>query len=382
MKTLRIAFTGGGTGGHIYPLLAVAQEVKKISEQRFNGRMSLYYLGAPGMYGGVIAQSGIKIISLISFKMRRYFSVANIIDIIKLPFAFAQAFFKMLFLMPDVVFSKGGSGALAVVCAAWIFRIPIFVHDSDSVPGSTNVWSFRFAHRVGLSFSRALTYAPQAKSAVVGNPVREIFFARDSELTQEKAKRMFGIEPNLPLVLVLGGSQGSERINDFMLDCVGECVKSFSVLHQTGVENFTRVKNELAVATQHFVPIERSRYKIIDFLQQDLMEAMMAADVIISRAGSGAVFEIAAMGKPAILIPLPESAHDHQRYNAYEYAKAGACVVMEEDNLSPTLFFSQLNALITDPTKYQRMAQAAQAFSKPDAARLIAQELLSLASGA
>lgn len=378
MKDIRIVFTGGGTGGHIFPLLAVAQEIKRVTADHSDVRLLLYYMGAPGIYGNILSDAGLRIVSLITFKMRRYFSPLNVLDVIKFPFALVQAFFKMLFLMPNVVFSKGGSGALPVVFVAWLFRIPVFVHDSDSIPGATNSWSFGVARRIALSFNKALEFSPKQKSAVVGNPIRPSFFALDSDMTQEKAKRLFGFEPSLPLILVLGGSQGSTRVNDFMLDSVDSFVKKYQVLHQTGVEHFLKVKNELAVITKNFVPAERSRYKIVDFLQKELLEALLASDVVVSRAGSGAIFEIAALSKPSILIPLPESAHDHQRFNAYEYAKAGACVVMEEDNLSSALFFSQLNGLVDDQSRYQQMAQSARAFSKPDAARLIAQELLRL----
>lgn len=377
-KNVRIGFTGGGSGGHVYPLLAVAEETISLLERSGIG-YRLYYFGNAGRFAPDFLATHITIVKTISFKLRRYASLANIIDAIKLPFAFFVAFWKMFWIMPDALFSKGGTGALPVVIAAWFFRVPVFVHESDSVPGLSNSFSFHFAKRVGASFSKTLEYWKGDHVALIGNPLRSFLLNREEQPSLQSAKRIFGFSQDDPLILVLGGSQGSERINDFMLDNVSLFASSYQVLHQTGIDNFEKFKSELAVATEDFIPEQRNRYKIVNYFGKELKEALIAADVVLARSGSGSIFEIAAFGNPSILIPLKESARNHQFYNAYEYAHAGACVVIEEDNLSSSLFFTQLEKLLSNQAEYQAMSKNALSFSRPDAALLLAQELLRIA---
>ena len=377
-KELRIGFTGGGTGGHIYPLLAVADLVgEKLNHSQIE--FKFYYFGSPGQYAQEFLKRNFKIINIISSKIRRYASAENILDIIKFPFSLAQAFFKMLFIMPDVIFSKGGTGAVPVVIAAWFYRIPVFIHESDSIPGLSNKISFSFSKAVAVSFKKTLDFFSGEKVNLVGNPVRSFLIEPSPDLNGEKAKKIFGFDSQLPLILVLGGSQGSQRINEFMLDNVKKFVEKYQVLHQVGSENFNDFKSELAVATESFIPEERTRYKIVGFLNNEIKEAMIACDLVVSRAGSGAIFEISAFKKPSILIPLAESAGNHQFYNAYEYAQNGAAIVIEEDNLKSDIFFSQLRLVLENKTKYNLMSEASGKFFNPQSAEIIADELIKLA---
>jgi UDP-N-acetylglucosamine--N-acetylmuramyl-(pentapeptide) pyrophosphoryl-undecaprenol N-acetylglucosamine transferase len=372
-KEFRIAFTGGGTGGHIYPLVAIAEELKTIIETS-DVNFSMYYFGFAGIYANDVIGAGMKIINIIPVKIRRYFSVENIIDFIKFPFALIQSFFKVFMVMPDVLVSKGGTGAFPVVLACWLFRIPIMVHESDSIPGASNKLSFKFAKRFAVSFSKTLEIFQGEKVALTGNPIRRFLRENPDGLKKEDAKKLFGFDPSFPMILVLGGSQGSEGINDFMLDNATNLVSKYQILHQAGHVNFEKLKTELAVATKRFLPEQRERYKTVNFLRADMRDALIAADVVVSRAGSGAIFEIAAFGKPSILIPLKDSSSDHQLLNAYEYSKSGGCVIIEEDNLSSNIFLSQISSIL-EPGKYNKMSQGAISFSKPDAASIIAQEL-------
>lgn len=376
-KELRIGFTGGGTGGHIYPLLAVADSVKeKLSQSGTD--FKFYYFGAPGQYAQEFISRNFKIVRIIPFKVRRYMSLSNVVDAIKFPASVIQAFVKMLFVMPNIIFSKGGTGAISVVIAAWFYRIPVFIHESDSIPGLSSKMSFPFSKKVAVSFQKTLDVFSGEKVALTGNPVRPFLIEPAPDLNSEKAKKIFGFDPLLPLILVLGGSQGSRRLNEFMLDNAKNFVGKYQVLHQVGPDNFEEFKNELAVSTEHFIPAERARYKIVGFMKNDIKEAMIACDLVVSRSGSGAIFEIAVFKKPSILIPLTEAAGNHQFYNAYEYARDGAAVVIEEENLKPDIFFSQLNLILSNKTKYDTMAQAAEKFAKPEAAEIIAQELISM----
>lgn len=379
-KTIRIVCTGGGSGGHIYPMLAVIDELRKIlSTDEFAGsHTAMYYLGSPEEYAAEFTHRNIVIKHIASFKMRRYASVQNILDTIKAPFALLQALWHLFWIMPDVVFSKGGSGSVPVVLAAFFFRIPIFVHESDSIPGLSNRIAFPLAARVGLSFEKTLSFVSGKKVAVVGNPIRGSLIENIGGPHSQKAKSVFGFDAQVPLVLILGGSQGSARINDFAIDNAHTLVRSVQVLHQTGAFNFQNAKSELAVATKDFIPAERNRYKIVDYLHDEMIEALLAADVVVSRAGSGAIFEIAAFGKASILIPLKEAAQNHQFYNAYEYTHAGACSVIEEENLKPGIFMQELIRILEDAPTKTAMEQAAKKFARPQAAFTIAREIARL----
>jgi UDP-N-acetylglucosamine--N-acetylmuramyl-(pentapeptide) pyrophosphoryl-undecaprenol N-acetylglucosamine transferase len=378
---LRILFTGGGTGGHIYPILAVAEELKSL-EKTVGIEIDLRYIGSPDRFGTVLENNGIKVDKIFSAKLRRYFDLRNILDFLKLPVSFFQAFWKLFWMMPDVLFSKGGPGALPIVLAARLYRIPVVIHESDSVPGLANRLSAKFASRVAVSFASAAKLLNNKNIALVGNPIRRELLEQGT--APAEAKKNFGFSPDAPLILVIGGSQGSTRINNFFLDIAGELIKNYQILHQTGLKNFDEIKKELDVVLKNLSAEEKARYKIAPYFEENIKDAYSAADLIVSRAGSGSIFEIAAMGKPSVLIPLPEAAHNHQSLNAFEYAKGvlpvwqGAALVLEEENFKPNILLDQLRRLFGEPGRLASMSQAAKNFSKPEAAKTIAEEILNL----
>ncbi len=370
-------FTGGGTGGHIYPILAVAEELKRISIER-GIEMDLRYFGAAGIFRGFLEKNDIKVSKIFSAKLRRYFDPRNFTDILVfLPLSIIQAFWKVFWFMPDVLFSKGGPSSLPIVLAAKFYRVPIIIHDSDSVMGLSNRLAMKYATRIAVSFAST---AQGGKVALVGEPVRNSLFSGDI-LDRSTAKKIFGFNPEKPLILIIGGSQGAVKINDFMLGMVEELIKDFSVLHQTGVNNFEQVKSELNVVLKNHPPEEKSRYRIVPYFDNDLKDAYSAADIVVRRASSGAIFEAAIFGLPIILIPLPkEVVGEHQVSNAYEYARTGAAIVIEEPNLKSNIFLTQVKNLISNPEKITKMSQAAKSFAKPEAAKIIAEEILKLGS--
>jgi len=384
---MRILFTGGGSGGHIFPIIAVCEKLKEIAPDS-----DFFYVGTPDLYEAELIKAGIKIKSIVSAKLRRYFDFRNCIDIPKFLFSILQAFWKVFWIMPDVLFSKGGTGSFAVVLASWFYRIPIIIHDSDAVPGAQNLLSARFSDRIAISYNIAADsfvnlYKKETKRqllaekiTLVGNPIRNFFFTVSS-VNQEEGKNILGFDPKKKLILVISGSQGSVRINDFFLDAAKDLISAgFQIYHQTGLNNIYSFNNELKFVLRELPAQYQSAYKTAPFLNGKLLkDAMTAADLIVSRAGSF-IFEIATIGKPSVLIPLPESAADHQRKNAYEYAKAGAAIVIEEDNLSPHLFLAQINKIFTNQEDYNAMSLAAKKFAKPEAAKLLAGEIIKLGS--
>lgn len=368
----------------MYPILAVADSLRKIMQGGdAKTELELVYIGPKkDPYVGVVAEKGIKTRLISAGKVRRYASgtLENILDIPRFFLGLIQAFWKMFWLMPDAVFSKGGTGAFPVILAAWFYRIPIMIHDSDAIPGLNNLLSSRFAKRIAVSFETAKKYFNPNKTILTGNPIRPELL--EKKHPQEKAKEILGFREDAPLILVLGGSQGAQRINDFIILSLKEILTHTQILHQTGKANYMEVKN-MSQAVLLDVPAKEeaaSRYKAVSYLEEDLPIAMSAADVIVARAGASSIFEIAAFGKPAILIPILESANDHQRANAYEFAEAGAAIVIEEQNLQPPIFIHELTGILTNPEKAEKMSKASAAFFKPDAPDNIAKEILSLVS--
>lgn len=370
--TTRIALTGGGTGGHIYPLLAVADAVR--AAQPDAASCELHYFGPASSFDSEFRTRGIALHPISSSKLRRYISIQNILDIPKFFWSFFQAFAKLYAVMPDVLFSKGGPGALPVVFAAWFYRIPVLVHDSDSVPGLTTRLSAKFAKRIAISFPNAAIFFPKAKIAFTGNPIRpELFTAVPDSAT---AKHALGFDPAISLIVVFGGSQGSTRVNAFIAENLPAILEKAQVFHQTGLMNNWNVEEALAEVPEAF----KARYRAAAVLDADMVKtALSALDIAIARAGAGTIYELAGFKKPAILIPLKGSAGDHQRLNATAYSEAGAAIVLEENNLTRNVFLSELSKLLDDPALRAEMGERAGAFFKPEAAATLANALLTLA---
>ncbi len=372
-----ILLTGGGTGGHIYPLVAVAQKLIKVGFG--SGELQIKYLGPMNQFNAVLSVNyGVRMHNLLSVKFRRYFSLLNLIDIPKFFLALAQALWKVFWIMPNVIFSKGGTGALPVVLAGWFYRVPIVIHESDAVPGLTNLVSGRFARRIAVGFDSGLQYFDPNKAILTGNPVREELLG--DRYAKDIAKEELGFKGLEPLVVFLGGSQGSKRLNDFVLLNLRDLLSEAQILHQAGWDNFSEIEklSRAALLDLDLKTELEHRYKVVPYFLENLRTVLIAADLVVTRAGGGAIFELAAFGKPALLIPLPESAGGHQRVNAYEFAKAGGGVVIEEDNLFKGIFLGQFREILKNEALRKKMELSSAKFFKPEAAELLAQELINL----
>jgi len=371
---MKILLTGGGTGGHFYPLIAVAKALNAVADQEKIANLELVYMAEHPYDRNILLQNGIKFKKIYSGKIRRYFSFLNIIDAAKLIPGVLKSIFGMYFDFPDVVFSKGGYESFPPVLAARILGIPVMIHESDAIPGKANVWAGKFAKRIAVSFAGSAEYFPNGNVAVAGNPIRKEFFIREIL----GAKEYFKLENGTPAVFVLGGSQGAKNINDNVLDILPELLPDYQIIHQCGENNYQECKGraDLILETSPF----KSRYKLFPYLEYGAMRmAYGAADLVVSRAGSGSIFEIAASGLPSIIIPLESSAQEHQRENAYAYAKSGAAAVIEERNLKPHILKSEIDRLFAGKEEMMNMSEAAKQFAKPDAAEKIAREIIRLA---
>jgi UDP-N-acetylglucosamine--N-acetylmuramyl-(pentapeptide) pyrophosphoryl-undecaprenol N-acetylglucosamine transferase len=372
---IRILITGSGSGGHVFPLVAVARQIQQIAVKS-NLDLDLRYYGPKDIYTSYITKEGIEARAITSSKLRRYFSLKNVVDFPKFIFSIFQSLFKIYWFMPDIAFSKGGPGALPVLTACRFYNIPIIIHDSDAIPGLTNTVSGKFARQIELGFTSAKKFFPASKTMrVVGNPIRESLLNFVS-LDPVGAKERLKLDPKLPLILILGGSLGSVRVNNFTLAYLEKLLNKYQIVHQVGTANLANVKKTFTAISRQMDSKIKKRYHPYAFLEKNYGEMLAASDLVISRSGSGAIFELAAFGKPAILIPLPESARNHQRMNAIEYSKTGAAEVLEENNLSEAVALGMIDKLIKDSNS--QMHQAALKFAKPKAAAVIAADILSL----
>jgi UDP-N-acetylglucosamine--N-acetylmuramyl-(pentapeptide) pyrophosphoryl-undecaprenol N-acetylglucosamine transferase len=370
---MKILFTGGGTGGHVLPIVALTREILRIYPQE---KIQFFYLGPKDEFGEIfLSNEGIEIKRVLAGKIRRYKdwkSIAqNLVDcLFKIPAGIFQAFFYIFFLNPDLIFSKGGFGSIPGVIAGWVLRAPIFLHESDATPGLANRFLSKFALETFVSFPKT-EWFPPSRMILIGNPIRREIL----EGSGEKAKKLFELSNKKPVILILGGSQGAQRINDKILEILSELLTNFELIHQCGEKNFKEVRAEAKVVITEDL---EKYYHLFPFLKEEaLKHAYRAADLIVSRAGSGSIFEIAAVSKPSILIPLPEAAQDHQIKNAYAYAENGACLVMEEANFTPRFFLEKLKYFFANPEELKKMQKGAKKFARPGAAKIIAEYLVS-----
>ncbi len=380
---MKILFTGGGTGGHVFPIVAIAREIRRIYPKK---DLEFYYLGPKDEFGLIIlSQEDFKIETIISGKVRRYFSGSrdfsvsqinfttlyqNIIDILfKIPFGFLQSMFFILKIRPQLIFSKGGSGSISVTQGARFLRVPVFLHESDIVPGLSNRVTSKWAKKIFVSFPKTEYFDPQ-NAILVGNPIRKELLEGD----RKTAGDLFDLTFQKPIILFSGGSQGAEALNDFVLNILNDFLKEFELIHICGRNNLEGVKSEAQVVIEKDLV---KYYHPVGFLDEEKMKhALKVADIIISRCGSGSIFEIAALGKPSILIPLPSAAANHQAKNAYVYSQTGAALVVEQDNLTRNFFLDKIHYMFLHPDKLEKMGEEALRFSKPLAAKAIAREIL------
>ncbi len=370
---MKIVFTGGGSRGHFYPLIAVAEEVNKIVEERKLIRPELFYVGPESYDPEALYESGLTFLQSPAGKLRRYFSLKNILDIWKTIVGFFRSLWQMYRIYPDVVFSKGGYASFPTVLAAWILGIPIMIHESDVVPGRANRWSASLAKKIAISYPETAAFFPEDKTALTGQPVRQGLSGKDTDREGE----FVALQPNVPTILILGGSQGAQNINNIILDALPKLVEEYQIIHQTGDTHLEEMQKTATFILEESV--HKDRYHAFGFLDTpQLYLAAQVASVVISRAGSGAIFEIAQWGIPSIIIPIQEKVSHDQRKNAFVYARSGAASVIEETNLTPSVLQSEIHRLVTDKELRKKMQEAARTFSTPEAARTIAEAIVNI----
>lgn len=370
---MKIVLTGGG-GGHFYPMIAVAESLNEIALREKIINHELIYISDSAYDQRALDDANITFYELPTGKNRVYFSIQNIFDAVKTFFSIIKAIMLLYKLFPDVVFSKGGYPAVPVVIAAKFLSIPLVIHESDSYPGRANKMSSKWAKKIAVSYKEAVEYFPKEKTAFVGNIVRKDV----REPLAVGAYEYLKLNTALKTIMIVGGSQGAKVINDTVINSLPELLDKYQIIHQVGTRNFEEMKALIDVVLKDNP--NKKRYNIYPYLNKlALRMSAGVADVIISRAGAGFIAEIASWGIPSIIVPISQSNGDHQRKNAYNYAATGACQVIEEKNLTPHIFVSEIVRILESEEIKNKMKEGSKQFVHPDAEDKIAEEIMKIA---
>ena len=374
---------GGGSGGHVTPVVAVLRELRKIepdTEIRFWVDHA-FEKQARTVMGGY--DDSIRVDIIVSGKLRRYhhlkwwqqlmkfrtITLPNIIDVVKVSVGFMQCLCKLIAWRPDVVFTKGGYVCLPVGLAAHVLRIPLVIHDSDAHPGLTNRVLARWADAIGTG--APLKFYPYLReiSQYVGVPIMEDFVPYSDERRRD-VKVKLGFDPTRPLVVVTGGGLGARRINDAVVAMLPQLTKQTNVILITGAQQYSDIRAR--------VPNDTSQAHIHDFISSGLVDMLGAADIVVARAGATTILELAALAKPTILVPNGYLTGGHQLKNAAVYEEKGAVKVIDELQLDdhPKVLVQAIEALLADRAAMARMGAAFLTFAHPRAARDMAEMIV------
>ena len=371
-QELRLAITGGGTGGHVLPALAVIDELR-----RRGALADLIWIGSSeGVERRAAEEAGIHFVAIPTGKLRRYLSLRNLTDAARVPLGVLAARRALAAFRPDVVLSTGGFVSVpAVVGARGI--APVLTHEQTAILGLANRINARFAEVLAVSHRQTEPVAARLHRRVVvtGNPIRAGLTAGD----RSRGLRRLGFEPAMPVVYVTGGARGASPINQRIAALLPGILDQTQIVHQTGPLSANADAGNLTHLRESLPETVRHRYTVVEFLRDELPDVYAAADLVVGRAGAGTIAELAYVGLPAILVPLPGARGDEQALNARVLADAGAAVVIAQPDATPDRLQAEIVALLDNPERRTRMANAARAVARPDAAARLADELLVLA---
>jgi UDP-N-acetylglucosamine--N-acetylmuramyl-(pentapeptide) pyrophosphoryl-undecaprenol N-acetylglucosamine transferase len=369
---LRVVLAGGGTGGHTSAGLAIAAGLRG----RLGERVQLDWIGShAGLEATRVPAAGVRYHAIATGKLRRAVDVRNLTDLgVRVPAGLAQAWLLLGRLEPDVVVATGGFVSVPTALAAAARRRRLLVHEQVAVPGLANRLIARVADRVAITFEVSAPAFPARKVVVTGNPVRPELTAGDPK----RAFAGFGLDPAVPLVYVTGGAQGSHRINRVVGAALAPLVGGCQLVHQCGTNEYGDAA-WLAAQAEALPPGARTRYRVVPFVTDALADLYAAAALVVGRAGAGTVSELCAVGRPAVLIPLPGARGDEQTANARILADAGAAVLLPDRDLSPERLVGTVRELIAAPGRLEQMAARARSLARPDAAERLVDLILELA---
>ncbi|OGI24863.1 MAG: undecaprenyldiphospho-muramoylpentapeptide beta-N-acetylglucosaminyltransferase [Candidatus Melainabacteria bacterium RIFOXYA12_FULL_32_12] len=355
-KKLTVAVTGGGTGGHIYPAVAVIQKLKNDPEID-----KIYYIGCPvNMEKDIAEKEGVEFLPISISGMPRKTGIGLIKWLLELNSSVKQSISHLIHTKPDVIFGTGGYVSGPVLLAAVILRIPFVIHDSDAHPGVVSKFMALWAKAVSVAFEQAKDYLKSKNIVVNGNPIRANF----STASKDIAYTNLNLHSDKKTILVMGGSQGAKTINNAMLEVAPRLIKEygFQVIHQTGRKNFEEYQEKISEVWPEYC--NYSEYILRPYFDE-MAFPLAAADLAVSRSGSLSLSELNLSGLPAILIPYPYAAADHQKFNAIAMEKAGAAIWLEDSKCNSDTLISLILELVQDTDRLKSMQEANKCLAKP-----------------
>lgn len=355
-------------GGHITPALAVIDEIAKIKDIEilfFGRKYATEGFKNPSWEYKIISGKKIKFYSIIAGRLQRKFTKHTLLSLLKIPVGFIQSFFYLIKTRPAVIVSFGGYLSCPIVFGAWLLGIKSLTHEQSVMPGLANKINSLFVEKIYLSWKQTQKYFPENKTLVIGNPVRLDIFK--TQTTNKKVEDFF--QSNAKIIYVTGGNQGSHILNSLVFNSL-QIFADFGLIHQVGSTNY---KGDLDKAKT----IKSNKYLAVDFLNSQTIGAILnRADIVISRSGANTVWELAALAKPSILVPLAIAAGNEQYYNAQVLQEAGSSLLIEQKNLTPQILKKSLTNLGKNLKYYKKKAEDFQKTIPKDAAQKFTIEIL------
>jgi UDP-N-acetylglucosamine--N-acetylmuramyl-(pentapeptide) pyrophosphoryl-undecaprenol N-acetylglucosamine transferase len=371
---MRVIVSGGGTGGHVYPALAVAAQL------RLQHQAEILFLGSDdGLETQLVPAAGFRLETIKAGKLRRYVSWQTVKGVMRVPLGMWQAVEVVRRFHADVAFTSGGYVAVPAGLAAYLNHVPLLMHQQDVPPNLSNKQVAPLATKISVAFEDSLAYFPAHKTLVLGNPVRQaILDVR--QVAPMIARERFGLAGDQPMLLVTGGSQGARHLNQVTCQALPELLELCQVLHISGKDLYNETVEQsnsiLAGADARL----KERYRLVPYLNEEMPAALQAADLVLCRSGASTLSELAALGKPSLLVPLPPAiGKSPQEANAAMFERRRAALVVKDADLKPGLLVARVKYIITAPEMLACMMESARAMAKPQATQEIVDELVKIA---
>ncbi|RKR90656.1 UDP-N-acetylglucosamine-N-acetylmuramylpentapeptide N-acetylglucosamine transferase [Micromonospora pisi] len=378
LRKIRVVVTGGGTGGHTYPALTTIRTLRSRLAVAGTEPELLWVGVSHGLEAKIARQEGIPFKAITTGKLRRSPNLnelwRNITDAFRIPFGVLQAIMIVARTRPAVVLSTGGYVCVPIGIAAWLTRRPLVMHEQILTLGLANRILAQIATTVLLSHESSVDHLPkraQSRAVVTGNPIRPEILAGD----RNRALAAFGLDPNLPLLYVTGGAQGAVQVNNLVAEILPDLLSKCQVLHQCGEYSFDRMRQVADGLPEHL----RARYRVVDYVHDEMPDVLAAADIVVARSGAGTVAELTALGKACVFIPLIPTGGDEQRRTARHLAESGAARMLAGPDATPDRLREEIMMLLDHPDYRRQMADTARQHGRPDAAAAVATALIDAA---
>lgn len=355
------------TGGHVTPALAVIEELEKKQWQvyLFGRQYASETDKTISMEVELLREKNLTFIPITTGKVQRHWDKHTLISYLRIPIGFFQALIYLLKIRPRVILSFGGYLSVPVVFIGWLLRVPIITHEQTASFGLASKFNSFFANKIAISWSSSRKYFPQNKIVLTGNPIRKDILKFDKKIWQ-----VFDFDEKLPLIFITGGNQGSHIINQTTQEIISQLVKDYNVFHQTG--RLEADFDVLGKIRQKLPSKLRNRYHCKKYLDgQEIGTILNKSDLVVSRAGANIVTELATLGKPALLIPIPWAYADEQTKNAQILVEVGIAQILSQNQLTPKKLYQLINQTIKNLDQYKKNASQAKKLVKLDSAKEI-----------